>query len=70
VKNFRDLLRLLHVARCRLCVAYHLQDLERAKVGLARSFAAPDAAEADLAIHDQQERSSDAPPMYLLKETK
>ena len=67
MRNFREMLRILRAAQCRLSVAYHLQDLERAKEGLARSFAALDAAEAEVMIHDQAERSDNAPPIYLIR---
>ena len=62
----RELLRLMRVGQARLSVAYHLQDLERAKTGLAKSYAALDRAEAELAIHDAE--PARVIPSFLLKE--
>ena len=59
----RELLRLMRVGQARLSVAYHLQDLERAKTGLAKSFAALDRAEADLTIHNNAPTVD--PPTFL-----
>lgn len=59
----RELLRLIRVGQCRLSVAYHLHDLERAKSGLAKSYDALDRAEAELAIHSGEPTIE--PPMFL-----
>jgi hypothetical protein len=63
VKGISELLRLIRVGQCRLSVAYHLGDLERAKTGLAKSYDALDRAEAELAIHETEPTVE--PPVFL-----
>ena len=70
VRNFWEILRALHVANCQRSVDAYLGDIEKARAGLQRSLDALAAAEANQKIHDHAERSSDAPPQYLLKDRK
>lgn len=63
-----DFLRLLRYGQARLSVAYHLHDLDRARAGLAKAYAAHDAALAELHIHALPLHDSERPiPASLLK---
>ena len=68
MKNFLAMLRELRVAQCSLAVSWHLHDIERARVGLQKSLDALDRARSSIIINDHGERSSEAPPLYLVKE--
>jgi uncharacterized small protein (DUF1192 family) len=65
--SLRDLLRLLRLAQAQMSVAYYQRDIERSKCGLAKAFAARDAALAAVRIHEVPQRDSE-PPRYLLKQ--
>lgn len=61
-----DFVRLLRYAQARMAVAYHHRDLERARVGLAKAYAAHDAALADLRAHEGAATIPPEPPRFLL----
>jgi len=65
MKGFYELLLLIRFGQARLSIAYHLQDIERAKSGLAKAFSAYDDAKAALEVFDTEE--APAPPAYLLR---
>lgn len=61
-----DFLRLVRYAQARMSVAYHHRDLERARSGLAKAYAAHDAALADLRAHEGAATIPPEPPRFLL----
>lgn len=61
-----DFARLIRYAQARASVAYHLRDLERARAGLAKAYAAHDAALADLRAHEGAATVPPEPPPFLL----
>lgn len=64
---FHKLLLLLRLGQARLSVAYHLQDIERSKLGLAKAFAAYDEAQTALGLLDCDDAQRLEPPTFLLK---
>jgi hypothetical protein len=70
MKNIWQIFRELHLEQCRLSIALHLADIERARIGLQRSFDALHRAQAALDqhnLHDFAEQSPNTPPLYLTK---
>ena len=63
----RDFLRLMRLAQAQMAVAHYQRDIERSKHGLAKAYAARDAALAAVRIHEAPQRDSE-PPRYLLKQ--
>ena len=61
--TLRELLRTTHCLQARACVAYNLHRVERARVDLAKAYAALDACEAQIRITRHVERP--ALPGYL-----
>lgn len=64
--SLRDFLRLMRLAQAQMAVAHYQRDIERSKAGLAKAFAARDAALAAVRIHEVPQRDSE-PPRYLIK---
>jgi len=50
IRSLRELLLTLRYGQARLSIAYHLHDIERAKAGLAKAYAAHDTAAAELTL--------------------
>jgi hypothetical protein len=66
MKSIVELLRIIRFGQAKLSVAYHLQDIERSKRGLAKAFDAYDAAKAALDHHDAADPAPE-PPLYLIR---
>lgn len=65
MRDLSELLRLIRYAQARMSVAYHQRDLERAREGLAKAYAAHDAALADLRANEYPPTQD--PPQSLLR---
>lgn len=67
MKSLRELLLLMRFGQAKLSVAYHLQDIDRSKRGLAKAFDSYDAARAALEIFERDGQHRPPPPRFLLK---
>jgi len=65
MKGIRELLLLIRFGQARLSVAYYLQDIDRAKAGLAKAFTAYDDAKAALGTFEVEDQPT--PPTFLLR---